>query len=223
MLHVNFNAYASYVTDSLYQWDVNQKLVINGLGLSVAPEIHFDNADMDRAIVRQSKITDGAIIVDIPNSLLQSALTIKAYVGVYEGDTFKTIETIEIPVIAKKKPYDYTIEDSDGEIYSFKQLENKIHNMIVGTGGSSARIGEVTLTAIGWIGNTSPYAQIVSIDGVTENSQVDLTPSVEQLSIFYEKDLTFVTENDNGVVTVYAIGQKPQNDYTIQVTITEVT
>ena len=41
-------------------------------------------------------------------------------------------------------------------------------------------------------------------------------------AVFYEKDITFVTENDGGVVTVYAIGQKPQNDYTIQVTITEV-
>ena len=62
----------------------------------------------------------------------------------------------------------------------------------------------------------------MTISGVTENSQVDLTPSVEQLVVFYEKDLTFVTENEDGVVTVYAIGQKPTNDYTVQVTITEV-
>jgi hypothetical protein len=66
------------------------------------------------------------------------------------------------------------------------------------------------------------YSQEVPIAGVTENSQVDLTPSVEQLLVFYEKDLTFVTENEGGRVTVYAIGQKPENDYTIQVTITEV-
>ena len=128
MLCVNFNAYASYVTDSLYQWDVNQDLVINGLGLSVAPEIHFANADMDRAIVRQSTLESGVVTVRIPNSLLQSALTIKAYVGIYEGETFKVIETIEIPVIAKTKPEDYTIEDSDEEIYSFKALENEIVN-----------------------------------------------------------------------------------------------
>jgi hypothetical protein len=85
-----------------------------------------------------------------------------------------------------------------------------------------AKIGEVTLTASGWVGSNGLYSQVVNISGVTENSQVDLTPSVEQLAIFYEKDLTFVTENVDGVVTVYAIGQKPQNDYTIQVTITEV-
>ena len=87
---------------------------------------------------------------------------------------------------------------------------------------NKVRIAYVDLLAANWIGDSSPYYQVVEIEGVTENSQVDLTPSIEQLVIFYEKDLGFVTENDNGVVTVYAIGQKPENDYTIQVTITEV-
>lgn len=110
-----------------------------------------------------------------------------------------------------------TITDVNG-IQSFDVMNGS------GGGGSaaSARIGEVTIYAESWVGNASPYSQIVAIPGVTENSQVDLTPSVEQLAVFYEKDLTFVTENDGGIVTVYAIGQKPANDYTIQVTITEV-
>lgn len=85
-----------------------------------------------------------------------------------------------------------------------------------------ASIGTVELLAENWQGGGNLYSQVVSVDGVTENSQVDLTPSVEQLVVFYEKDLTFVTENEGGVVTVYAIGQKPENDYTVQVTITEV-
>jgi hypothetical protein len=88
---------------------------------------------------------------------------------------------------------------------------------------ATARIGEVSIFADKWVGNASPYSQVVEVEGVTENSQVDLTPSVEQLAIFHEKDLAFVTENYGGVVTVYAVGQKPENDYTIQVTITEVT
>lgn len=91
-----------------------------------------------------------------------------------------------------------------------------------GSGGPAARIGEATLLAANWQGSASPYSQVVNIAGVTKYSQVDLTPSVEQLSIFYNKDLAFVTENENGVVTVYAIGQKPKDNYTIQVTITEV-
>lgn len=84
------------------------------------------------------------------------------------------------------------------------------------------KIGEVTLLADNWVGEDSLYHQVVDIEGVTENSQVDLTPDVQQLATFYEKDLCFVTENEDGIVTVYAIGQKPTNDYTIQVTITEV-
>lgn len=87
---------------------------------------------------------------------------------------------------------------------------------------TGARIGEVTLLADKWIGTNHLYSQIVSIEGVTKYSQVNLTPSVEQLAVFYEKDLTFVTENEDGVVTVYVIGQRPTNDYTIQTTMTEV-
>ena len=85
------------------------------------------------------------------------------------------------------------------------------------------RIANVTLLASGWKGTASPYSQVVAIDGITANSQVDLTPSVEQLVTFHQKDLALVTENDDGVVTVYAIGDKPTADYTMQATITEVT
>ena len=88
--------------------------------------------------------------------------------------------------------------------------------------GKAARIGVVTLLADAWVGANRLYSQVVSIDGVTENSQVDITPNAEQLMAFYEKDIAFVTENEDGIVTVYVIGQKPMNDYTIQVTITEV-
>ena len=96
-------------------------------------------------------------------------------------------------------------------------------NNYITVDGTAPKIGYVVLPASAWIGSDNRWAQVVTIDGVTKRSQVDLTPSVEQLLIFYEKDLTFVTENDDGIVTVYAIGQKPENDYTIQVTITEVT
>lgn len=90
----------------------------------------------------------------------------------------------------------------------------------------SAAIGYVELPAANWEGSGNLYSQVVDV--ITEEQvdiakcQIDLTPDVEQLVVFYEKDLTFVTENEDGVVTVYAIGQKPENDYTIQVTITEV-
>lgn len=87
---------------------------------------------------------------------------------------------------------------------------------------SSAFIATISLPASAWEGSGNLYSQVVDVPGATENSQIDLTPSVEQLAIFYDKSLAFVTENEDGVVTVYAIGQKPENDYAIQATITEV-
>lgn len=112
----------------------------------------------------------------------------------------------------------------DGRVLSAKQL-NHIETGIADLESRVSQvavIGEVTLLASNWTSNGNLHSQVVTVSGVTANSQVDLTPSVEQLVVFYEKNLTFVTENENGVVTVYAIGQKPTNDYTIQVTITEV-
>ena len=93
---------------------------------------------------------------------------------------------------------------------------------ISGGGGLAPIHSSVTLLASAWVGDDSPYSQVVTIDKVTKNSKVDLQLSVEQLAIFHDKDLAFLTENDDGVITVYAIGDKPTRDYTIQVTITEV-
>jgi hypothetical protein len=94
-------------------------------------------------------------------------------------------------------------------------------------GGHSAviaptRVATVDLPSSAWVGDASPYSQVVNIDGVTPYSLVDLQPSVEQLAIFHEKDIAFSTVNEDGVVTVFAIGDRPKNDYTIQATITEV-
>ena len=128
MIKANFNAYSTYVTDSLYQWDLNQVLRVTGLNLSVVPEVHFSNANMDKAIVRQASMENHVVSVGIPNSLLQDPLTIHAHIGIYEGSTFKVVEKVEIPVIAKERPVDYRIEDADEEIYSFKALENALKN-----------------------------------------------------------------------------------------------
>ena len=80
----------------------------------------------------------------------------------------------------------------------------------------------ITLLLSNWKGNASPYSQVVTIDEVTSKTRVDLLPTPEQLVNWENKNLSFTTENENGVVTVYAIGDKPLNDYTIEVVLTEV-
>lgn len=91
-----------------------------------------------------------------------------------------------------------------------------------GGGGASVMLTSVTLLASAWTGTANRYSQVVTVEGASKRSLVDLQPSVEQLEIFHEKDLAFTTENDDGVITVYAIGDKPTNDYVLQATVMEV-
>lgn len=86
----------------------------------------------------------------------------------------------------------------------------------------STKTASVTLAADSWTGTESPYYQVVTIDGVTANSKVDLNPTGEQLNSIATNRTILNTANDNGTVTVYAVGNKPTEDYTMQVTITEV-
>jgi hypothetical protein len=89
--------------------------------------------------------------------------------------------------------------------------------------GSTSRNRNVQLFADRWGEYAEKhYTQVVTVDGVTNRSQVDPTPTADQLDIFYNKEFMLVFENEGGVVTAHLIGQKLENDYTIQVTITEV-
>ncbi len=86
------------------------------------------------------------------------------------------------------------------------------------------RLTSIAIPASAWVTEAeSLHSQVVTVAGVTPNSKVDLLPSAEQLAIFHNKDVAFVTENEDGVVTVFAIGDKPTQDYTMQAQITEVT
>lgn len=90
-------------------------------------------------------------------------------------------------------------------------------------GGKDNWIPENVLDADGNIIGVR-YGQAVTVNNanITPNSKVDLQLSSEQMVIFYEKDLAFVAENDSGEVTVYCIGQIPENDYKLQATVMEV-
>ena len=166
----------------------------------------------------------GALIIPVETALTEEELA--AFESLWSHSTATTVFNdsgagMEMKYSADLQTY---IENTFG-VPSAEQIENAVINYLQKnpiSAGSTATIGTVNLLASKWVGSGNLYSQVVSITGVTKNSQVDLTPSVEQLVAFYEKDLTFVTENDDGVVTVYAIGQKPANDYSIQVTITEV-
>lgn len=119
-----------YNVDSLYQWNKNQKLKMSGLFVPNIPEIHFSNKAMSEALVRQCEVDDeGTITVDIPNVILEKSLPIDVYICIYEGELFKTLYALQIPVKARTKPSDYIYEKED-EVLSFNALHNRLTNSI---------------------------------------------------------------------------------------------
>jgi len=84
------------------------------------------------------------------------------------------------------------------------------------------RIASITLDSTQWTQDSDDrWHQVVDVVGttVTDRDKVDLQPSAEQWSVFREKKLAFVTENNGGVVSAYCVGQVPQDSYTIQVAV----
>ena len=126
MITANFEGYASYTVDSLYQWDIDRTLEIVGLSLNKSPEIHFTNNIIKGAIVRSTEASGSAYKVKIPNSLLQYPSDILAFVVVDNH----TVEEVRIPIIERQRPVDYQIQDSDEEIYSFKALEKMVKETV---------------------------------------------------------------------------------------------
>ena len=101
--------------------------------------------------------------------------------------------------------------------------ESTLEDRVVSLENKGTTISTVTLLADSWTGDSAPYSQEVVISGVTINSKVDLQPTAEQTKELQDEDIAFVAENNDGIVTIYAINGKPIIDYTIQVQLTEVT
>jgi hypothetical protein len=82
----------------------------------------------------------------------------------------------------------------------------------------------VTVYADKWVADgENKFSQVVEVEGITEKSDLIIKISAEQLEKLYPKSLSFVACNENGVVTIYAVGQNPpQNDYVIQINVSEV-
>lgn len=116
-----------------YQWDIDQKIVINLEGcderyLQNPPEVHFSNLSRKEALVVRSTVkysgddvavqddsmatmhAGDIIIADIPNILLQEPYPLLVYVYLTDADDSSSQKTIlysEIPVRKRAKPSDY--------------------------------------------------------------------------------------------------------------------
>lgn len=112
MIKAEFKSYGSYTTDSVSQWDLNQKLTINGLDIDVAPVLAFSCFGMCESIIVQSKLSDGVITCDVPNAILQFGKNLNVDLCSETGGQYKAFEKMIIPVNRRKKPSDYLFTDN---------------------------------------------------------------------------------------------------------------
>ena len=90
------------------------------------------------------------------------------------------------------------------------------------TGDAGVTLGSITLAAGGWSGS-GPYAQTAALAGLPAAALVNLQPTAEQLMLLLQQGVTVLTAaNQDGVLTVYALGAAPQDELTLQVTVTPV-
>ena len=81
----------------------------------------------------------------------------------------------------------------------------------------------LSLPTASWTGS-GPYTQTVTITGITVNSKVDIQMDATALGVLIDSGTSAIwIENNNGTLTAKALGEKPNANLSVQVTITEVT
>lgn len=105
------------VIENIVQWDVGQSISIKGYDLtSYAPQIHFANANSEKALVVESVLSGGLLSCQVPNSLARENLPIIMYIYDAVGETGKTNTIIKIPVTPRPMPDDVMYTDDVGVI-----------------------------------------------------------------------------------------------------------
>lgn len=121
---------------SFYQWDVDQKLIIN----CDIPDyqVHFENTSDEVCYTLEPYEMDGKTVVNVPNVLLQKSVPIVAWCYVLDENGNYTIKSKTFAVIKRQKPSDYVYTET--EVLSFNSKLDK--NVGAENAGKALIVGE---------------------------------------------------------------------------------
>lgn len=110
--------------DCFYQWDLNQRLIVSGL--QEGDEVHFASG-RDKAAEAPvlSVYTENDMnVVDVPNSLLQTAGSLQAYAYIHTDDGAYTKWEESFFIIRRPKPADYVYTET--EVRTWAELDERL-------------------------------------------------------------------------------------------------
>lgn len=103
--------------DSFFQWDLNRRLIVEDNSIN---EVHFCNKTDDSSLVCVVRTEDGLRVADVPNILLQTDWSIRAYAYC----TDHTIVEKIFKVHSRTKPADYIYTET--EIKNYDDLKARV-------------------------------------------------------------------------------------------------
>ena len=138
----------------------------------------------------------------------------KNTVDILEG----RIETIEevIPEVVTKTAENQTINGNitiTGNLIVQGETDIEENDLFV---------GDLTILAQNWLGEQSPYYQVLELPCASSVSKIDIYPTIFQLQYLETAQIALTIENNNGTITIYALHNKPTEDLVIQVAVSEV-
>lgn len=84
------------------------------------------------------------------------------------------------------------------------------------------KLTTVTMSTNAWIGSDDLYYQDVVCAGVDASSKLDLQPNPTQILSLKNAETSLMLSNEGGAIKAWAIGNKPEYDYVMNVLITSV-
>ena len=102
-------------------------------------------------------------------------------------------------------------------------LNEKANSAFAKANSAVQKAKTLSLPTASWSGSASPYTQTVTIAGTTAKSKVDIQMDATALGVLIDSGTSAIwIENNNGTLTAKALGEKPNSNLSVQVTITEV-
>jgi hypothetical protein len=146
---------------SFYQWDTDQKLIID----TDIPDyqVHFQDINNDVCLIKNPYTLDNHTVVDVPNVLLQSNMPIIVWCYVLDENGYYTIKSKTFAVIYRQKPSDYVYTET--EVLSFNSKLDK--NIGAENAGKTLIVdndGNITFGEASGGGNSLPITYVKSLD-----------------------------------------------------------